>query len=100
MVLGEDIQGIILMLLLIGNIFGVFSSLWSVCVEFQFYLISPAIVQKMLKSSKPWLIVLALCLISIGLNLGMYIFYDPKSLHKNIAELVMTEDVYFFWNYS
>ena len=53
----------------------------------------------MFNSTKPWLIVLTFCFVSIGLNLGMYLYYDPKSLHENLSDKLLTEDVYFFWNY-
>jgi peptidoglycan/LPS O-acetylase OafA/YrhL len=72
----ETLLGGILNLLFVGNIFGVESILWSVCVEFQFYLISPFIVKKMYNSKKPWLIVLAFFLASAILNLGMNIWND------------------------
>ena len=96
----ETVKNSILILLFVGNIFGLYSYLWTVCVEFQFYLISPFLVKKLHNSDNPGLMISVLFLASMFLNLGTYLYADPESLHKNLNEQIGTADVYFFYNYE
>lgn len=80
---GETMWNGFLTLFFVSNFFGIETHLWSVCVEFQFYLLSPLIVGAMFKAKRPWLIVLTLCLISMGANLGMFLHLDPSYLSRN-----------------
>lgn len=95
----EPLLGSILMLLFIGNFFNVYSHLWSICVEFQFYLISPWLVKKMRHSDRPWVIVLVLFLISIAGGIAQFLYLDPQYLHSNGLEVFLIDDPTLFWFY-
>ena len=57
----------------IGNLVGETFHLWSIMVEFQFYIISPFIVEYLLLSKTPWRVPIAMILFSTFLN--FYITY-------------------------
>ena len=52
----------------IGNFVGDSAHLWSVSVEFQFYLISPFLAEYLLRSKTPWRVPIALALFSTFLD--------------------------------
>jgi peptidoglycan/LPS O-acetylase OafA/YrhL len=70
-------------LIFVNNYTGApFTHLWSIAVEFQFYLISPFVVSWLDTSRNPWIPPLIFFLVSTGLNFGFLYHICPLALER------------------
>ena len=67
----------------LNNMVGPSTWLWSVAVEFQFYLISPFIVRHMARGIRPWLWPLILIIVSIASSFVSIVATCPGILQAN-----------------
>ena len=84
-------------LFFIGNLVGTkihYSHLWSVCVEMQFYIFSPFLVKKLMRSEKPWMIPAVVTLVSTILNFVIPMIICPQSLNDGTVWLGIDLNTY------
>jgi peptidoglycan/LPS O-acetylase OafA/YrhL len=98
---GQGLKAGIVSILFIFNFFEIGSHLWSVSVEFQFYLFSPLIVTQMYFSERPHMIPLILFAMSMILNLYLFRKYNPTFLSSGHFDDEMTPDFsnFLYWIY-
>ena len=65
---GDIVSAVVPPLFFVNNLYGPEQHLWSIAVEFQFYLISPLLVYQLAKSDKPWLWPSILVVVSVFYN--------------------------------
>ena len=93
----HSIPNLIAILLFIDNLvdlntnWEVETHLWSIMVEFQFYMVSPFIVTWMSKSKKPWLAPLILFIIQFVSTLVSFILTCPNLIKPNGVDPVTHE---------
>ena len=71
--------GVLTPLLFVQNFTGPFDHLWSIAVEFQFYLFSPFLVKWVHRSPRPWLLPLGIFAVSTAYNVITMSRYCPES---------------------
>jgi peptidoglycan/LPS O-acetylase OafA/YrhL len=76
----EVLKYILFPLFFVNNLVGAshYSHLWSIAVEMQFYVLSPWLLKKMLKSDRPWIVPLMIFIVSTFGNFTILSMFCSK----------------------
>lgn len=76
--------------------YGTGSHIWSVAVEFQFYLVSPFILHWMTRKKDAWLLPILLAFLSFIVSVYLSIYYCPGLL-ENKLEGDCVPNLWLYW---